>query len=631
MNVDKRRERILRLLRHSAGVSPTELSDVLGVSRETVRNDLIQLANEGVVDRSHGSVRLADSESARESLVRSGALGRDERRREILRYIEAHTRARNSQLARRFNVTEATIRADLEFLERAGRIDRRHGGAVAREATMHAPPPLFDEGPSTSVRVIADRALSLIERGDLVFLDDSKFCVHLARTMPVDVGADVLTNSLQVALALTSRGYGSEVYMLPGRVSGQTASTSFDLRESVAARLHPTASFLGFSGFTSDRGFFTETRRQSDVADYMLGTSRHAYLMIESSAIGRSGSYGVPIRDRQDQISEIMVDDGLGAEQASRVFPRDYRVAICGDSYVLKSPFQKQYIVGFATLHMQHEFSRRVRHGMERAAERYPHLELIVADNRMNAETTIANVDRFITNRVDLVVEYQHDFHLSALIGEKLSHAGIPIIAVDIPIPGAIYFGANNYRAGRLAGRAVASEVERRWGGAVDGVYILDDAIPGPTPASRISGMIESFREIIEVADDRIHRIEVENDRQAAARQLEELFATRPAGTRVAVFGFNDEVTLGALKALEAVSLEANAVVAGHNVTPAIRRELSRHASPLLGSVSFYPEQYGQRVLDIALCMLEGRPVSPDNYTEHQWIAREAELTESET
>lgn len=620
MSPDKRREQIVRILKSSGSISPGHLGNTLGVSRETVRNDLVALERSGVIERSHGSVRLTESEEAYESLVRSGALSKEERQRAILAAVRENTYVRNAELARTFNVSEATIRADLHQLEQTSHVSRRHGGAVVegrRELSVLSP----SAGPETAaVRQIADRAQSLIERGDLVFLDDSPFCQYLARVMFVDLGAEVVTNSLVVAYSLTSRGYRSEVFMLPGRVIGETASTDFQPREVVSARLHPTRAFLGFCGYTPSRGFFTDTRQQADLADYVLGHSREAYLMVASDGVGRTGNYGVPIGDRSDHLVEILVDEGLDVDRAARIFPRELHVAICGDSYVLKSPFNKQYVIGFATLHMQHEFSRSVRHAIERAAENYPNVELMVADNRMDPETTVANVDAFIKKGVDLVIEYQHDSQLSALIGEKLAHAGIPIIAVDIPVPGAVYFGANNYRAGRIAGSAAAEEVTRRWHGAIDALYVLTDDITGPTPASRITGMLEAFREAVPTDDDRIVRIETENDRLDAAERLRVPLQQLDPDARIVIFGFNDEVTLGALNALQSRVPSENAIVVGHNVTPAIQRELATPGTHLLGAVAFHPDRYGDRIMELAVGILEGGAVNPDNYTEHHWF-----------
>ena len=55
------------------------------------------------------------------------------RRRNIANYIETNGRAEISELVKKFNATEFTIRRDLIFLENSGTIVRTHGGAIKRE------------------------------------------------------------------------------------------------------------------------------------------------------------------------------------------------------------------------------------------------------------------------------------------------------------------------------------------------------------------------------------------------------------------------------------------------------------------------------------------------------------------
>ena len=67
---------------------------------------------------------------------------------------------------------------------------------------------------------------------------------------------------------------------------------------------------------------------------------------------------------------------------------------------------------------------------------------------------------------VHLVIEFQTDEAVAPAIAATYLEAGIPLIAIDIPHPGATYFGANNYTAGLLAGRTLARWARQHWNGA---------------------------------------------------------------------------------------------------------------------------------------------------------------------
>ena len=55
--------------------------------------------------------------------------------------------------------------------------------------------------------------------------------------------------------------------------------------------------------------------------------------------------------------------------------------------------------------------------------------------------------------RVDLAVEYQTDETVAAIVAAKYRDAGIPMIAIEIPHPGATLYGANDYEAGLIGRR----------------------------------------------------------------------------------------------------------------------------------------------------------------------------------
>ena len=101
-------------------------------------------------------------------------------------------------------------------------------------------------------------------------------------------------------------------------------------------------------------------------------------------------------------------------------------------------------------------FPREVHEGLLRAAER-EQVELIVVDNRYQPKIALRNAEQLIREGIDLVIEFQTDEAIAPAIASRYHEAGMPMIAIDIPHPGATYFGANNYEAGLLAGRYLAS------------------------------------------------------------------------------------------------------------------------------------------------------------------------------
>ena len=95
-----------------------------------------------------------------------------------------------------------------------------------------------------------------------------------------------------------------------------------------------------------------------------------------------------------------------------------------------------------------------VRQSFELASRTLP-VELICYDNGGDGEKAIANADDAIGRKVDLLIEYNDDIEANAEIGRRMQAAGIPVLALNYPVPGAPLYAADNVAAGRIAGKTL--------------------------------------------------------------------------------------------------------------------------------------------------------------------------------
>jgi ribose transport system substrate-binding protein len=93
--------------------------------------------------------------------------------------------------------------------------------------------------------------------------------------------------------------------------------------------------------------------------------------------------------------------------------------------------------------------------------------------------------------------------------------------------------------------------------------------------------------------------------------------------SHVLLGGMNDPSCLGALRAFEEAGREEHCLAVGQNASIEARRELRRSNSRLVGSVSYFPEQYGEAVISLALDKLQGKDVPPATFVKHRLITRE--------
>ena len=126
-----------------------------------------------------------------------------DRRNEILEKVQRDGSVRVTELSQRFDVTEETIRRDLEKLEAEGRITRTYGGAVLNKGTK--------EDLSINIREtfnqedknrIARKVVELINDGDSIMLDASTTTMYVARHLKNKSGITVITNSLRVPMEM---------------------------------------------------------------------------------------------------------------------------------------------------------------------------------------------------------------------------------------------------------------------------------------------------------------------------------------------------------------------------------------------------------------------------------------------
>ena len=124
----------------------------------------------------------------------------------------------------------------------------------------------------------------------------------------------------------------------------------------------------------------------------------------------------------------------------------------------ISSPTKK--VFGFGSQSSEMAFSQAVTKSLQSAAADTG-IDLLILDNQYDPTIAVRNADEFIRHGVDLVIDFQVDQDVAAIIGDKIAGAGIPLIAVDIPHPHAVFFGVDNFRVGFEAGQLLARYASR--------------------------------------------------------------------------------------------------------------------------------------------------------------------------
>jgi len=324
------------------------------------------------------------------------------------------------------------------------------------------------------------------------------------------------------------------------------------------------------------------------------------------------------------QLTDIVSRTGLSKTTAFRLLQSLCRGGLL--ERVGKGVYQSQvrtlrarpFRLGFA-VQTESEFCREVTESMHRAAVE-DQVQLITVNNRYSRKEALRNADLLIRERVDLVIEFQTYESVAPIIATKFLQANVPVIAVEVPHPGATYFGADNYQAGLIGGRALGRWAKDNWNGQVEQILFLELPIAGPLLQLRVTGMTDGLRTYL---PDLEHTPIAHLDGKGNFDQILDIVRRHLRRTplkRTLVGAVNDMCAVAAIRAFEEVGAGQHCAVMGQNAIHAARTELRRPGTRLIGTVAYFPERYGDGIIPLALGILQKRPMPPAVFVKHQLI-----------
>ncbi len=326
------------------------------------------------------------------------------------------------------------------------------------------------------------------------------------------------------------------------------------------------------------------------------------------------------------KLSDISARAGLPTPTAFRVLE-----TLCAKGLVehpgrsgyrlTRVPGERRYKVGFGAQSSEFAFSRTLTESLQHASEA-ARIDMLVVNNRYSRAVALRNADYFVREKVDLVIEFQTFAEIAPAIASKYHAAGIPMIAVEIPHPGATYFGADSYRAGQIAGRYLGAWAKKQWGGRVDDVLLLDLWAAGALPQSRLTGTLDGILEVLtSAAAPHVVHIEGHGQFHASLTAVRRhIMQAGGAPRRTLIGAVNDPSAIGALRAFDEAGRGDECVAVSQNASEEAREEMRRPGTRLIGSVAYFPEEYGPRIIALALDILQHKPVPPAVFTRHHLV-----------
>lgn len=209
-----------------------------------------------------------------------------ERQKQILAYLNEKKTASVTQLSSLFYASAATIRRDLDALQRQGLIQRTHGGAMLFEGGELSV--AMRQSQNTAAKaVIGELASYYVKESYTLFLDSSSTVCALVPHLSIYKQVAVVTNGLHCALLL-SQSTDCAVYLPPGRLTARSnALSGIDTLDYITG-LTADVAMISCSGLTAALEVTEPSLEQSRIKMAMTARAKTKLLLCDSTKFGRS-------------------------------------------------------------------------------------------------------------------------------------------------------------------------------------------------------------------------------------------------------------------------------------------------------------------------------------------------------
>lgn len=235
-----------------------------------------------------------------------------ERHDEILRLLKDAGRVSVANLSQRFDVSEVTIRSDLQSLAASNLLVRTHGGALpVNQDRLVLPLNARLQLQADAKRRIGQAAADTISNGDAIFLDTSSTTLAIAKFLKDRRQLTLITNSMAVAQEMLNTPTVA-VVMIGGRLRRDTASLVGTDGLEMLRRYNIQKGFFGAHGFTLENGLTDVSADEAEVKRPLVEMCHHVTAVFDFT---KWGKLGLASFATLEQIDLIISDKAPKTEQ----------------------------------------------------------------------------------------------------------------------------------------------------------------------------------------------------------------------------------------------------------------------------------------------------------------------------
>ncbi|MBI1277836.1 MAG: DeoR family transcriptional regulator [Anaerolineaceae bacterium] len=235
---------------------------------------------------------------------------KEERQQHLLDALKRDGKVVAVEISAALNVSEDTIRRDLNELAEAGLLRRVHGGAVTKALTETAYINRSQQH-TEAKSSIAQAAAQLVQDGQVILLDCGTTTTRLAELFPYDLRATVITNSPPAVMALAEHPY-LDVILLGGTLNKATLATIGAETAAALSRFRADICFLGVNGLHIEAGITDFSYEEAQLKRIMIENSASVVALASADKLGTVAPFVLaPIASLTHLVTESGVTDDV--------------------------------------------------------------------------------------------------------------------------------------------------------------------------------------------------------------------------------------------------------------------------------------------------------------------------------
>jgi DeoR/GlpR family transcriptional regulator of sugar metabolism len=243
--------------------------------------------------------------------MREAAALPDQRREAILGALARDGRVVAAQLARLLDVSDDTVRRDLDELAAAGRVRRVRGGALPAAAVTPLRMADRQELHTAEKARVARRAAQLLAGEPTISLAGGTTMLAIARELAGDGRSrTVLTTSPDVAVALADAP--GDVLLAGGRLDPDSRTTVGAEALDAVRRVRPAVAVLGACSLQAAIGLTTYSAAEAEVLRAQAGSAGRIMVATEGAKLGSSAAHVIA---RAGDVAQLVTDDTAPGEE----------------------------------------------------------------------------------------------------------------------------------------------------------------------------------------------------------------------------------------------------------------------------------------------------------------------------